>query len=119
MTNFYAIYLFIVVDIVLLGFGLYFKRGWTILLSAVGWLFTAVYCIGTGVTNGDTYVTAFGGFSIIASIASVIASMTANRKPKPVLPPEVNHSDTLANNAEKIRAARGKHKMKNQTGLFG
>ena len=32
MTNFYAVYLFIIIAIVLLAMGLYFKRGWLHLL---------------------------------------------------------------------------------------
>jgi hypothetical protein len=118
MTNFYAVYLFIIIAIVLLGLGLWFKRGWLFLLGALCWVFASFYCFATA-TATTQYIYLFGVFCLAAALANIIASFTINRKPKPVPPPEISHSDAIAAKAEAVRASRGKHKMKNQSGLFG
>jgi len=118
MTNFYAVYLFIIISIVFLGLGLWFKRGWLFVLGAMGWLFSSFYCFNQA-TATTQYIYLFGVFCLAAAIANIIASITINRKPKPVPPAEISHSDAIANKAEEVRASRGKHKMKNQNSLFG
>ena len=117
MTDFYAVYLFVVIAVVLLGMGLWFKKGWVTVLSSVGWLMTAFYCFGIA-TSATPYIRYFAVFCLAASIGTIIVSMTANRK-APVPPPaEVSNSDQILANAERVRALRGKHKMQNQKGLF-
>ena len=117
MTNFYAVYLFIIIAIVLLAMGLYFKRGWLLLLGALCWVFSAFYCFATA-TATTQYIYFFGAFSLIAGIAYVVASMNVNKKPKEPPPAEISNSDQILANAERVRALRGRHKMKDQKGLF-
>ena len=69
MTNFYAVYLFIIIAIVLLAMGLYFKRGWLLLLGALCWVFSAFYCFATA-TATTQYIYFFGAFSLIAGLPS-------------------------------------------------
>ena len=117
MTNFYAVYLFIIIAIVLLAMGLYFKRGWLLLLGALCWVFSAFYCFATA-TATTQYIYFFGAFSLIAGVAYVVASMNVNKKPVAPPPAEISNSDQILANAERVRKLRGQHKMQNQKGLF-
>lgn len=111
MTNFYAVYLFTIIAIILLGLGLWFKRGWVMIMSSIGWLVTSVYCFNTA-TVAMPYVYYFAVFCLAASIGTIIASMTANRKQAAQPPPVVSHSDYLAGEVDRVRKLRGKHSMK-------
>jgi hypothetical protein len=117
MTNFYAVYLFIIISIVFLGLGLYFKRGWLFILGSLGWLFSSFYCFTTA-TPTTQYIYLFGVFCLAAAIANIIASVTINRQPKAPPPAEVSNSDQILANAERVRNLRGKHKLQNQKGIF-
>lgn len=124
MTNFYAVYLFIIIAIVLLGLGLWFKRGWLFLLGALAWLFSSFYCFTTA-TATTQYIYLFGVFCLIFAVAMVIGSISVNRQnkreadalAKKNAPVEISHSDHLASEVERVRKLRGKHRLKN-TGLF-
>ena len=117
MTNFYAVYLFLVIAIILLGIGLWFKHAWLFWLSALGWIMTAFYCFSL-TTTATPYIGYFGVFCLAATIAMIVAPMVINRKPKAPPPAEVSNSDQILANAERVRALRGRHKMQNQKGLF-
>lgn len=117
MTNFYAVYLFIIISIVLLAMGLYFKRGWLLLLSALGWLFSSFYCFTTA-TATTQYIYLFGAFCLAFATVCVIMSMGVNKKPKEPPPAEISHSDHLYNEVERVRKLRGKHSLQNKKGLF-
>jgi len=117
MTNFYAVYLFIIISIVFLGLGLWFKRGWLFILGSLGWLFSSFYCFTTA-TPTTQYIYLFGVFCLAAAIANVIASITVNRQPKTLPPPVVSNSDQILANAERVRKLRGRHRMKDQKGMF-
>jgi hypothetical protein len=117
MTNFYAVYLFLIIALIMLGIGLYFKHAWLFWLSALGWVMTAFYCF--SVTSAAMpYVGYFGVFCLIATIAMILAPLAINRKAKALPPPEVSNSDQILANAERVRKLRGQHKMQNQKGLF-
>ena len=117
MTNFYAVYLFIIISIVLLAMGLYFKRGWLLLLAALGWVFSSFYCFTTA-TPTTQYIYLFGVFCLVFAIVCVIMSMGVNKKPVAPPPAEISNSDQILANAERVRKLRGRHKMKDQKGLF-
>ena len=102
MTNFYAMYLFLVLAIVLLIVGLIFKHSWLFYLSAMGWLATGFYCVSI-YTPAATYVAWFATFCFVATLITVIVPTFINKKPKE----EIVEPDRYIYMAEKIEKMRG------------
>ena len=115
MSNFYAVYLFLVIAIIMLGIGLYFKHAWLFWLSSLGWIMTAFYCFSL---SAMPYVVYFGAFCLIATVVTVMAPLAINRKAKALPPPVVSNSDQILANADRVRKLRGQHRMKDQKGMF-
>ena len=110
MTNDYAIYLvFIAIAIIMGVVGLYFKKGWSMLLGAMCWVFTAFYCFTTA-TPTTQYIYLLGVFSLAAAVAYVITSIRVNPKVKVVPPPEVSHMDHLSSYTDQVRKSRNRFK---------
>jgi hypothetical protein len=88
-----------------------------LLLAALGWVFSSFYCFTTA-TPTTQYIYLFGVFCLVFGIVCVIMSMNVNKKPAAPPPAEISNSDQILANAERVRALRGRHKMKDQKGMF-
>ena len=76
MTDFYAIYLFIILSLILFIVGLWFKKyAWIFWLAGIGWGMTGIYCMVEGYGTSATYTVALGMFSLAFSIACWLAPM--------------------------------------------
>ena len=111
MTNFYAMYLFLIIAIVLLVLGLIFKHSWLFWLSAIGWVTTGFYCISIA-TPAANFVGIFATFCFLTSIAVVIAPIVVNKKPEIIPPEKSDYYEVMANRYAKLRATAGHFKTK-------
>jgi membrane protein implicated in regulation of membrane protease activity len=110
MTNFYAMYLFLILAIVLLIVGLIFKHPWLFYLSAIGWLATGLYCVSI-YTPAATYVAFFATFCFLAALAMIIAPTFINQKPKEEIAEEDNYT-RMANSIDRLRGTTERFKAK-------
>lgn len=103
MTDFYAIYLFIFLAIVLLGLGLWSKYSWLFGLAALAWGITGIYSLVTGyaATPDRTYVIVFGLFALCACVACSLAPMIVNKKPES--PPKPSYREYLNTEVDKYK----------------
>ncbi len=75
MTDFYAIYFFIVLGIILFGIGLWFKYSWIFWLAGLGWGMTGIYCLVEGYSHARSYVIVLGMFCLAFCMACYLAPM--------------------------------------------
>jgi membrane protein implicated in regulation of membrane protease activity len=69
MTDFYAVYLFIILGVVFLIAGFVFKHYILYVLSGLGWIMSAFYSFTISAADGTAYVAVFGWFCLAAAIA--------------------------------------------------
>jgi len=78
MSDFYAMYLFLFIGIILMGIGFWVRYNWLFWLSALSWVFVGAYCLTMPAIN--TFVRYFGLFSGI--VALVMFFMPVIIKPR-------------------------------------
>jgi membrane protein implicated in regulation of membrane protease activity len=110
MTNFYAMYLFLIISVVMLIVGLIFKHNWLFWLSGIGWLATGFYCASIA-TPTATYVGVFATFCFIMVVVSIVVPFGINQV-KPEIPVQRSYQEDMAEKIERMRGHGASFKPK-------
>ncbi len=104
MTDFYAMYLFLVLAVIFLALGFWVKKAWIFWLSGLAWVVVGIYCF--SVAGAATYIRYFAAFSGVAGLFCFIYPLYL--KPKVEEPEE--EWDTFESDLKMVEEERTKIK---------